>query len=218
MFTGLVKAVGWVRRIERNVGQARLSLAHDPGVLGRVERGDSISVSGCCLTAVSVAADGFSADVSAESLRCTVLGELAEGAGVNLEPALRAGDRLGGHLVSGHVDGVGQLLSDRPEDGSRQFWIRAPATLARYIAGKGSICVDGVSLTVNEVDGTAFSVNVIPHTLAVTTLGGWRTGRRVNLEVDLVARYLERLLLAGDPATTGITRDLLQRYGFAPED
>lgn len=218
MFTGLVKAVGWVRQIERRAGQARLSLTYDPGALGRVETGDSISVSGCCLTAVSVAADGFTADISAESLRCTVLGELAEGGRVNLEPALRVGDGLGGHLVSGHVDGVGQLLSDRPEDGSRQLWIRAPVALARYIAGKGSICIDGVSLTVNEVDGTEFSVNVIPHTLAVTTLGGWRTGQRVNLEVDLLARYLERLLLAGDPAETGITRDLLQRYGFAPED
>ena len=218
MFTGLVKAVGWVRRIEHDAGQARLSLAHEPGALDRVQAGDSLSVSGCCLTAVTVTGDGFTADVSAESLRCTVLGDLAEGARVNLEPALRVGDRLGGHWVSGHVDGIGELLSERPEGDSRRLWLRAPKTLARYIAGKGSICIDGVSLTVNQVDGCEFAVNVIPHSLAVTTLGEWRPGRRVNLEVDLIARYLERLLRAGDPRETSLTRELLQRYGFAPKD
>ncbi|MGB5439938.1 MAG: riboflavin synthase, partial [Gammaproteobacteria bacterium] len=161
---------------------------------------------------------GFSADVSGETLQCTMLGSLVPKDAVNLEKALTLQARLGGHLVSGHVDGIGTISSRREDSRSVQFTIKAPDELARYIATKGSICVDGVSLTVNAVEGSAFVLNIVPHTLAATTMQAYRSGRKVNLEVDLVARYLERLLLgdaAAQPgAAEGITRELLESHGF----
>ena len=158
--------------------------------------GDSICVSGCCLTALEVAPRGFAADVSRETLSLTTLGGLQAGSKVNLEPSLRAGDSLGGHLVSGHVDGVGELVALHEDARSVRMRFRCPPGLSRYVARKGSIAIDGVSLTVNEVDGDEFGVNLIPHTQQVTTLGGRRPGQRVNLEIDQVARYVERLLAA----------------------
>jgi len=163
--------------------------------LGRVAVGDSISVQGCCVTAVALEGQRFSADLSRETLAVTTLGQLQPGARVNLEPALRAGDALGGHLVSGHVDGVARVLARASDARSLRLTIEAPAELARYLARKGSVAIDGVSLTVNEIEGARFGVNLIPHTQAATTLGALAAGATVNLEVDPIARYLERLLL-----------------------
>lgn len=179
--------------------------------------GDSIAVNGCCLTVVEIAASGFSADVSRETLRCTTLGNLQPGAAVNLEKAMQVGGRFGGHIVSGHVDGVGELLSMDPEGGSVKLRFRAPASLARYIAAKGSICIDGTSLTVNEVEADKFTVNIIPHTRTATIIAAYKPGQAVNLEVDVVARYLERLLnhdAAGDTEDRGLTKAFLEQHGF----
>jgi riboflavin synthase len=184
--------------------------------LSAVKIGDSIAVNGVCLTAVTLGADSFAADVSAETLQRSSLGALAEGDPVNLELALTLATPLGGHLVSGHVDGLGEVVERRPEGRSERFRIRAPDKLARYIAEKGSICVDGVSLTVNAVEGSIFDLNIVPHTLTATTLGDFRPGRKVNLEVDLIARYLERLMLGERAAQEngGITLDALRQHGF----
>ena len=192
MFTGIVQARGTVERIEAREGDRRLTI--DAPDLGEYRIGDSISVCGACLTAVECSPRGFSADVSRETLECTTLGTLGEGAAVNLELSLTPASVLGGHLVSGHVDGVSELVSYEDDARSRRMCFRAPDGLERYIAAKGSVCVDGVSLTVNSVEGRQFGVNVIPHTAAVTTLGAARPGDRFNLEVDLIARYVERLL------------------------
>lgn len=219
MFTGIVQATGEVRRLERRGGDVRLHLRAGKLGLDDVRHGDSIATSGVCLTVVELGEGGFAADVSQETLAHTTLGGLAAGARINLEKALALGDRLGGHLVSGHVDGVGEVLECAPEARSWRFRLRAPAALARYIARKGSICVDGVSLTVNAVHGAEFELNIIPATLRETTFADYRPGTRVNLEVDQIARYLERLLL-GDAAAVsgtppgGITRELLERHGF----
>lgn len=210
MFTGIIQAVGRVAAIERRGGDARLHIAGLPLPDGAL--GESIAVSGVCLTAVAFSADGFVADVSAETLACTTLGDWTVGQAVNLERALAVGDRLGGHIVSGHVDGVGEVLSRRPDGRSERFTLRAPPALARYIAAKGSITVDGVSLTVNTVAGAEFGVNIVPHTLAHTSLDALRAGSRVNLEVDLLARYLERLLARPDGG--GVNLELLAENGF----
>lgn len=194
MFTGIVRGVGRIASIEDRGGDSRVGIDTAGVDLGPVAPGDSIAVDGVCLTATRVGESGFEADVSAETLRATTLGRLGPDAPVNLEPALAAGDRLGGHLVSGHVDGVGELVSRTEEARSRRLRFAAPAPLARYIAVKGSITVDGVSLTVNAVAGAEFEVNIVPHTLTATNLGALAAGDQVNLEVDLVARYLERLL------------------------
>jgi riboflavin synthase len=196
MFTGIIRGVGRVAAVTGGDGDARIEIDDRDASLGPLAPGDSVAVDGVCLTAVTVNDRGFAADVSAETLRATTLGRLTSGAAVNLEPALRAGDPLGGHLVSGHVDGVGELLACGEEARSRRLRFAAPPALGRYIAVKGSITVDGVSLTVNAVDGAEFEVNVIPHTLIATNLGGRAAGDAVNLEVDPVARYLERLLAA----------------------
>jgi len=179
--------------------------------------GDSVAVSGVCLTVVDLPGDGFWADVSGETLSRSTLGQLAAGGRVNLEKALTPTTRLGGHLVSGHVDGVGTVLERRDAGRSVRFLIRAPDGLARYIAEKGSICVDGISLTVNAVDGAHFALNIVPHTLQETTMGDFAPGRKVNLEVDIIARYLERLLLGEQAAEQGsaITMEFLARHGFA---
>jgi riboflavin synthase len=194
MFTGIVEAVGTVRALHLNGGDARIEI--DAGKLDMrdVAEGDSIAVAGCCLTALGPNATGFAADVSGETLSLTTLGAFAPGTAVNLEKALRLSDRLSGHLLSGHIDGVGKVVSVTPDARSQRWLFEAPVALARYIAAKGSIAIDGVSLTVNEVDGTRFGVNLIPHTLAHTTFGLRRAGDAVNLEADMMARYAERLL------------------------
>ena len=218
MFTGIIQAVGSISVLENRGGDMRIGIHSGSLPMDDVCPGDSIAVSGVCLTVVEKGGNGFSADVSGETLRRTMLGSLAVRDAVNLEKALTLQTRLGGHLVSGHVDGIGMVSSRHEDSRSVQFTIKAPDELARYIATKGSICVDGVSLTVNAVDGAAFELNIVPHTLDATTMQAYRCGRKVNLEVDLVARYLERLLLgdaAAQPGTDeGITRELLETYGF----
>lgn len=193
MFTGIVQAVGTINSLEKRGGDVRLEIDADGMPLDRIQIGDSIAVNGCCLTVIEKYAQGFAADASRETLVLTTLGDLATGAAVNLETSLTLGTPLGGHLVLGHVDGVGTVKSRREDVRSVRFEIEAPAKLARYIARKGSVCVDGVSLTVNAVNAHRFDVNIIPHTLEHTILRHWREGTRVNLEVDLLARYLERL-------------------------
>ena len=216
MFTGIIQAVGSISAMDARGGDLRVSIAAGALPMDDVELGDSIAVSGVCLTVIEKTACGFLADVSGETLRCTRLGAMSTGDAVNLEKALTLETRLGGHLVSGHVDGIGTVRARHEDSRSVQFTVEAPAELARYIAVKGSICVDGVSLTVN---GAAFELNIVPHTLAETTMHEYRAGREVNLEVDLVARYLERLLqgdAAAQPGNPGqITRELLESCGFA---
>jgi riboflavin synthase len=196
MFTGIVQEIGVIRRSEPRAGapgtEDRRIEVQFSGI-ARVNLGDSICVDGVCLTVAAIGASSFEADVSGETLRVTTLGAKQQGARVNLEPALRAGDSLGGHWVSGHVDGIAEVLTTGNDARSRRIEFSAPKTLARYIARKGSVTLDGVSLTVNEVDGEKFAVNLIPHTLEVTTLGTLAAGSRVNLEIDLLARYVERL-------------------------
>lgn len=217
MFTGIIQAIGNIERLEPRGGDMRIRIATGKLPIDQAAIGDSIAVNGVCLTAVEIDARSFSADVSRESLSRTTLGKLGPGSPVNLEMALLPTTRLGGHLVSGHVDGVGHIL-ERVDDGrSWRFTLEAPQELARYIAEKGSICINGISLTVNAVSGAQFTVNIVPHTLQETTLGTSNQGDAVNLEVDLIARYLERLLLgekAGIPAS-GVTMALLQDNGFA---
>jgi riboflavin synthase len=194
VFTGLIQAVGTLAAREARGGDLRLRIATGALPMDDVQPGESIAVSGVCLTVVAFDAAGFDADVSNETLACTTLGALADGAAVNLERALRASDRLGGHLVSGHVDGVGRVLSIEDDARSQRWRLAAPAALHRYLAAKGSVCVDGVSLTINGVDADGFDVNLVPHTVAHTAFASTRVGAAVNLEVDVVARYLERLL------------------------
>ena len=194
MFTGIVQDIGRIESRATRGGDVRLTISAQHLDLSRLAVGDSVCVQGVCLTALNIAPRSFDADVSAETLSLTTLGQLEAGAPVNLEPALRAGDALGGHLVSGHVDGVGEVLSALEDSRSLRVKIAVPAALSRYIARKGSMTVDGVSLTVNEVDDAVFGVNLIPHTRDVTTLGRLVQGVRVNLEIDQVARYVERLL------------------------
>lgn len=199
MFTGIIETTGRVARIEPRGGDMRLVI--DAGTLGLddIAIGDSIAVSGVCLTAIAFERNAFAVDVSVETLSRSSLGALGVGAAVNLEKALRLSDRLGGHLVAGHVDGLARIVSIEPDARSQRWTFELPPDLARYVAPKGSIAIDGVSLTINEVDGRRFGVNLIPHTIDVTTLRDRRVGDAVNIEVDLVARYVERML-AGDRA------------------
>ena len=218
MFTGIIQAVGQIQRLEPRSGDVRLTIGTGKLPLAGVMLGDSIAVNGVCLTAVELTGQGFAADVSRETLSLTTLGGLASGSRVNLEKALTLSTPLGGHLVSGHVDGVGTLLERHEDARSWRLRIQAPDDLARYIAHKGSICVDGISLTVNQVDGAMFDLNIVPHTVQETIIGDYRVGTRVNLEVDLIARYLERLLLgerAADPKAGGLTLEFLAEHGFA---
>ena len=194
MFTGIVQDVGKVSARDTRGGDARIVIAFNHLRSSDFRIGDSICVQGCCLTATELPQGAFAADVSRETLSLTTLGDLAVGSPVNLEPSLKAGDALGGHLVSGHIDGVAEVISISGDARSTRLKIAVPSDLARYIARKGSVAVDGVSLTVNEVDGATFGVNIIPHTQTVTTLGKLAVGARVNLEVDQVARYVERLV------------------------
>lgn len=216
MFTGIIEATGVLHTSERHGEGLRLCFRSGGLELADVAPGDSIAVNGVCLTAVELPGDGFCAHVSDETLRRTTLGELKAGAPVNLEKALRADGRFGGHLVSGHVDGIGEIRRRETTGRFTRFQVRAPRELGRYIAEKGSICVDGVSLTVNAVEGSEFALTIVPHTLQATIMDQYQAGTRVNLEVDLVARYLERLLRAGEegPEGGGLSREWLARYGF----
>ena len=195
MFTGIIQAIGHIIRIEPRGGDVRLHIDTGSLDLSDVAPGDSIAVSGVCLTVLEPSAHGFVADVSNETLGLTTLGDAGEGEAVNLEKALRLADRLGGHLVTGHVDGLAEVIAIEADARSQRWCFRAPSGLARYIARKGSVCVDGVSLTVNAVDGDEFEVNLIPHTQEVTTFLRRRVGDAVNIEVDLMARYAERLFV-----------------------
>lgn len=202
MFTGIIQAVGELRSMRTHEGDVEMVIAA-PGLdLSNVALGDSIAVSGCCLTVTRIEGDAFAADVSVETLDVTTLGQWRIGQPVNLEKALCAGQPLGGHYVTGHVDGIATVVATEAQARSLRVWFEVPAALARYVARKGSVCIDGISLTVNEVDGARFCVNLIPHTLEVTSLGqalGQVSGSanngttRVNLEVDIIARYVERL-------------------------
>ena len=200
MFTGIVQAVGEVRAVTPRGGDVELLFGVGALDLAGVAIGDSISVSGCCLTVTRLTDDAFAADASLETLQVTTLGRWRPGQRVNLEKALRAGDPLGGHYVTGHVDGIATVVSTAADARSLRMEFEVPAPLARYIARKGSVCIDGVSLTVNDVGQNRFGVNLIPHTLEVTTLGSGQAGTQVNVEVDIIARYLERMHAVGDDA------------------
>ena len=214
MFTGIIEAVGKLAATRSVGGDKRLSIDSGALPLTGVGPGESIAVNGVCLTVVEAGANGFSADVSAETMACTTLGQLQPGAPVNLELALKANSRLGGHLVSGHVDGMGRLLGREADARSERLVFESPESLKKFIADKGSITVEGVSLTVNRVSGRQFEVNLIPHTLEQTTLKKLAADDPVNLEVDLIARYVARLREV-ESATTDIDMDLLQRQGYA---
>jgi riboflavin synthase len=217
MFTGIIQAIGEIRSVALRGGDVRLTVATGKLDMQGVSAGDSIAVNGVCLTAVVLEGLSFGADVSRETLSLTTLGDLKPGSGVNLEKALTLATPLGGHLVSGHVDGIGSVVERRDDARSVRFRIEAPNELARYIAHKGSISVDGTSLTVNAVSGPLFDLNIVPHTLKETIMRQYVTGTRVNLEVDLLARYLERLLLgdkAAYPKAGGITAEFLAEHGF----
>lgn len=218
MFTGIIEAIGTIRDMQPKGGDLRLTLAVGKLDMSDVALGDSIAVNGVCLTAIAFDSSSFSADVSRETLSLTSLGNLSRGSKVNLEKALTLQTRLGGHLVSGHVDGLGEVVSRHDDGRSVRYTIRAPDALAKYIAAKGSITVDGTSLTVNKVDGSNFELNIVPHTLDETIIADYRSGSKVNLEVDVIARYLERLLLgekaAHSAATSGLTESFLAEHGF----
>jgi riboflavin synthase len=219
VFTGIVQALGEVAAVQSRHGDLRLRIRTGGLGLDDVAVGDSIATNGVCLTVVELPGDGFWADASRETLAYSTLAEWSAQMPVNLEKALTPLSRLGGHIVSGHVDGVGQVLARREDARSLRLRLQAPPELAKYIAHKGSICVDGVSLTVNAVAGATFELNVVPHTARATIIAGYRPGHRVNLEVDVIARYLERLSQGGAAATGGgITAELLARHGFASNE
>ncbi|MDZ7841533.1 MAG: riboflavin synthase [Gammaproteobacteria bacterium] len=218
MFTGIVQQQGTLVSREDIDGDIRLVVDVPLGMTGRVDVGDSIAVNGVCLTVAGGGDGRVQFDVSAETLSRTQFGRMAPGARLNLEPALSASDPVGGHFVTGHVDGLGDITRLEPDGRSHRLEIAAPESLARYIAFKGCITVDGVSLTVNEVNDARFGVNVVPHTWSVTNMRDYAVGARVHLEVDLIARYLERLIGgAQEPAAEpDITTDFLSRQGFLP--
>ena len=219
MFTGIIEAVGKIANMEARGGDMRLRIQTGKLDLADVKLGDSIAVNGVCLTVIDLPGDGFWADVSLETLNHTSFSQLKNGSPVNLEKALTPTTRLGGHLVSGHVDGLGEMVSREEDARSIRYKVRAPDDLAKYIAHKGSICVDGISLTVNAVSGAIFDLNIVPHTVQETTVAQWQPGVKVNLEVDVIARYLERMLLgdkAADPKAQGkdISLGFLAENGY----
>ncbi len=216
MFTGIILSVGKIKAISPKSGDCMLTIDVGKLPMDDVKLGDSIAVNGVCLTAVELGDHYFVADVSNETLSRTTLASAAVGTSVNLELALTPSTRMGGHIVSGHVDGLAEVIDKKPDARSFRFRFKAPEELARYIAEKGSICIDGISLTVNEVDGAVFGVNIVPHTMKETTLGTTEIGAKVNLEVDLLARYMERLMQGEKAAESGdqVTRELLQKTGF----
>ncbi len=226
MFTGIIEAIGKIESIIKQSGDAKIKINVGKLDMSDVALGDSIACNGVCLTVIDFSCkpssdSSYTADVSAESLRLTTLGDLKVGSPVNLEKALTPTTRLGGHLVSGHVDGVGEVVSIKSDARSVVYKVKAPTEIAHYIAKKGSICVDGVSLTVNEVENSTFSLNLVPHTLKETTAESYKVGSLVNLEVDLLARYLERLLTGQKVLTkqslekpSKITEAFLSKNGF----
>jgi riboflavin synthase len=217
VFSGLVKGVGRVATRTSDGEDVQFVIHFDPEAIAPLCVGGSVAVNGVCLTAIAATPSSFTADVSAATLAVTTLGRLVQDARVNLEPPLKAGDPLDGHIVTGHVDGVGEVVAVEPAGRSTRVVVAAPAALARYLAAKGSVAVDGVSFTVNAVDGSRFEVNVIPHTQSVTVIGEYRSGTAVNIEVDMLARYLERLVQA-DPAGgkgNGIDLAFLRKHGYA---
>jgi riboflavin synthase len=218
MFTGIIQAVGTVAALEPRGGDVRLRIQTGKLPLDDVHLGDSIATSGVCLTVTELPGDGYWADVSNETLSLTTIGDLKPGSRVNLEKSLTPNASLGGHIVSGHVDGLGEIVSLAQDGRSWRVVVRAPDELAKYIAHKGSICVDGTSLTVNSVDGATFDLNIIPQTMDETVFGDYAPGTRVNLEVDVIARYLERLL-QGDAAAkpgagAGVSLATLAKHGY----
>ena len=213
MFTGIIKATGVIEQMQPAGGDLRITVACDQLPWQEFETGESISVNGVCLTAVQLDRNGFSADVSLETINITALSELQTGSKVNLEPALRLGDRLGGHMVSGHVDCKGSVRERHDDGRSIRLAVEIPAEYQRYVARKGSICIDGVSLTINAVSDNVLETNIIPHTADVTIIGEYTIGSIVNIEVDLLARYLERLLTGKNDA--GISMDYLRDHGYA---
>lgn len=219
MFTGIIQAEGSIQKIQPINGDARMTIGTGKLDMSDVQIGDSIACNGVCLTAIEFGAGYYVADVSSESLNVTTLGDAKVGTPVNLEKALRLQDRLGGHLVSGHVDGVGKVVAIQQEARSWRYEIEAPAAISRYIAAKGSVCINGISLTVNHVNEHRFDVNIVPHTREETTIKHFQLGTLVNLEVDLLARYLERMLTAGSQESSAeegssMTRTFLAENGF----
>ena len=216
MFTGIIEALGTIAAVQPQSGDLRLHIQAPTLNWADVRLGDSIATNGVCLTVVQLSNGGYWADVSNESLAFTTIRQWRVGTQVNLEKALTPQTRLGGHIVSGHVDGVGEVISRQPDARSERFVVRAPKNLAKYIAHKGSITLDGTSLTVNAVNGCDFELNIVPHTLQKTVIGHYQTGTQVNLEVDVLARYLERLML-GEKAAEGkatLTEGFLAEHGF----
>jgi riboflavin synthase len=218
MFTGIIEAVGTLVVMQSKGADVSVRVRSGKLDLSDVKLGDSIATNGVCLTVVELPGDGYVADVSGETIARTGFADYQAGQLVNLEKALMPTSRLGGHLVSGHVDGVGKIVAVKPLGRAMEYWVEAPRELARYIAEKGSITVDGISLTVNSVEGAKFRLTIVPHTSGETTVGEWKVGRRVNLEVDVIARYLERLVL-GDKAAdvapaSGVTMAMLAENGF----
>jgi riboflavin synthase len=211
MFTGIIQAKGSIAALERRGGDVRLSVQSESLPFASYDVGESIAVNGVCLTAVALRADGFDTDVSVETLDVTSLGGLGVGDNVNLEPSLSLGDRLGGHLVSGHVDCLGTVTGRKADARSIRITVEIPEEFARYVARKGSVTVDGVSLTVNDVSATRFEVNIIPHTADVTIIGDYAVGTNVNVEVDLLARYIERLLAKDGE---GLSMEFLKEHGY----
>lgn len=211
MFTGIIQTQGTIAAIDKVGGDVCLSIQSDGLPFVSYAVGESIAVNGVCLTATALRADGFTTDVSTETLNVTSLGDLAVGSKVNLEPSLSVGDRLGGHLVSGHVDCLGKVARVTKDARSIRLLIEIPTEFARYVAKKGSVCVDGVSLTINVVSASSFDLNIIPHTAETTTIGQYVVGTAVNIEVDMLARYVERLL-AKDP--DGLSLETLKAHGY----
>ena len=226
MFTGIIQAVGTISDLQPKGGDIALVVNTGKLDMTDVKLGDSIAVNGVCLTAVALSdsssSPGFTADVSRETLSLTSLGDLSKGSEVNLEKALTLQTRLGGHLVSGHVDGLGEVVARRNDGRSEWFNIKAPDNLAKYIAAKGSITIDGVSLTVNRVDDVHFEINIVPHTIQETIIGHYQSGTKINLEVDVIARYLERLLqqsgISGISQSSNITESFLNENGFGSKN
>lgn len=219
MFTGIIEAIGTIAGIEEQSGDMRLYVRTGALDLSDVKLGDSIATNGVCLTAVELPGDGFVADVSCETLAHTRFHTLAVGERVNLEKALMPTSRLGGHIVTGHVDGLGEIVERKEDARSIRFSVKAPANIQRYLAAKGSVTVDGISLTVNAIDGECFELNIVPHTAQETIMADYLSGRQVHLEVDIIARYLERLLghnqeQENSNRSTGLTMETLIAHGF----
>ncbi|MBT8086281.1 MAG: riboflavin synthase [Woeseia sp.] len=212
MFTGIIRTIGKVAHIDMRGRDMHLRVTADGLPWSGYSAGDSIAVNGVCLTAVAFQENGFEADISAETLAVTTLGSFQAGLRVNLEPALAVGERLGGHLVSGHVDGIATVQSRQTDGRSERFEFKVASDLSRYLARKGSVSVDGASLTINEVSGDTFAVTIIPHTLTETIFDDYCIGSAVNIEVDMMARYLERLLGADEAG--GISPEFLKAHGY----